>query len=48
MMEFLNDLVDRGLVSDTKYLSGVQAGIEVRPGTTSGTLTTHSFYCRIQ
>ena len=48
MMEFLNDLVDRGLVSNTKYLSGVQAGIEVRPGTTSGTLTTHSFYCRIQ
>jgi hypothetical protein len=48
VMDFLNDLVVRGLLSDTKYLTGVQAGIEVRMGTTSGTLTTSSFYCRIQ
>ncbi len=48
VMDFLDDLVGRGLVSDAKYVSGVQAGIEVRKGTTRGTLTTNSFYCRIE
>ena len=46
LMEFLNDVVDRGLVPDSKYLLSVEAGSEVFDG--SGTIDTSSFYCTIQ
>jgi hypothetical protein len=45
---FLNDLVRRGYMPSTRYLTGVQAGIEVRSGASSGTLTTNAFSCQIQ
>jgi hypothetical protein len=48
VMDFTGDLVNRKYVPETQYVSSVQAGIEVRKGTTSGTLKTNSFYCRIQ
>jgi xyloglucan-specific endo-beta-1,4-glucanase len=43
--DFLADLVTRGRMPNTRYLAGIQAGIEVRVG--SGTLTTNNFFCRI-
>ncbi|MBV9945965.1 MAG: hypothetical protein JOZ69_03865 [Myxococcales bacterium] len=43
---FLQDLVSRGLIPNTRFVTGVQAGIEVRSG--SGTLTTTDFSCQIQ
>jgi xyloglucan-specific endo-beta-1,4-glucanase len=46
VMAFMNDLVTRGLIPNTRYVTGVQAGVEVRSG--GGTLTTNGFYCRIE
>jgi hypothetical protein len=46
MMVFYNDLVSRGWIPNTRYLSSIQAGTEVFSGT--GSLTTNGFYCRIQ
>jgi xyloglucan-specific endo-beta-1,4-glucanase len=46
IMAFLNDLVTRGRIPNTRYVTGVQAGLEVRSG--GGTLTTNGFYCRIE
>jgi hypothetical protein len=46
VMAFMNDLVARGRIPNTRYVSGVQAGNEVRSG--GGTLTTNGFYCRIE
>jgi hypothetical protein len=46
MMDFMRDLVSRGYISNTKYLSSVQAGTEVFTG--QGTLQTNGFYCRVQ
>ncbi len=46
MMVFYNDLVTRGWIPNTRYLSSIQAGTEVTSG--SGSLTTNGFYCRVQ
>jgi hypothetical protein len=46
MMVFYNDLVSRGWIPSTRYLSSIQAGTEVFSG--SGSLTTNGFYCRVQ
>lgn len=46
MMDFMKDLVRRGWMANTKYLTSVQAGTEVFTGT--GRLDTSGFYCRIQ
>ncbi len=46
MMVFYADLVSRGYIPNTRFLSSVQAGTEVFNG--SGTLTTNGFYCRVQ
>jgi hypothetical protein len=46
MMVFYQDLVSRGWIPNTRYLSSIQAGTEVFSG--SGTLTTNGFYCRVQ
>lgn len=46
IMDFMNDLVSRGLMSSSKYLLSVQAGTEVFDG--SGQLDTSSYYCTIQ
>ncbi|HEY4013160.1 MAG TPA: MXAN_6577-like cysteine-rich protein [Polyangiaceae bacterium] len=46
MMVFYNDLVSRGWIPNTRYLSSIQAGTEVFSGT--GSLTTNGFYCRVQ
>jgi xyloglucan-specific endo-beta-1,4-glucanase len=46
VMAFMGDLVSRGRIPNTRYVTGVQAGIEVRSG--GGTLTTNGFYCRIE
>ena len=46
VMAFMNDLVTRTRIPNTRYVTGVQAGIEVRSG--GGTLTTNGFYCRIE
>jgi hypothetical protein len=46
VMAFMNDLVTRNRIPNTRYVTGVQAGIEVRTG--GGTLTTNGFYCRIE
>jgi xyloglucan-specific endo-beta-1,4-glucanase len=46
VMAFMNDLVTRGRIPNTRYVTGVQAGVEVRSG--GGTLTTNGFYCRIE
>ena len=46
VMAFMNDLVTRNRIPNTRYVTGVQAGIEVRSG--GGTLTTNGFYCRIE
>jgi hypothetical protein len=48
VMAFMNDLVTRGRIPNTRYVTGVQAGIEVRSGSGGGTLTTNGFYCRIE
>ena len=46
VMAFMKDLVTRGRIPSTRYVTGVQAGVEVRSG--GGTLTTNGFYCRIE
>jgi hypothetical protein len=46
LMDFLNDLVGRGLVPSDRHLLSIQAGSEVFDG--SGTIDTSSFYCTIQ
>ncbi len=46
LMDFLKDLVSRGWMTSSKYLSSVQAGTEVFVGT--GELDTDSYYCTIQ
>jgi hypothetical protein len=46
MMEFYRDLVTRGWIPNTRYLSSIQAGSEVFTGV--GQLDTNGFYCRVQ
>ncbi len=46
LMDFLKDLVSRGWMASSKYLSSVQAGTEVFVGT--GELDADSYYCTIQ
>jgi hypothetical protein len=46
LMDFLKDLVSKGWMSNTKYLSSIQAGTEVFVGT--GRLDTDNYYCTIQ
>ncbi len=46
LMAFYDDLVTRGWIANTRYLSSVQTGTEVFNGT--GSLTTNGFYCRVQ
>jgi len=46
IQEFLNDLVTRGWMSGSKYLSSIEAGTEVFLG--NGRLDTDSYYCTIQ
>jgi hypothetical protein len=46
LMVFYDDLVSRGWIPNTRYVSSVQAGTEATSG--SNTLTTTGFYCRIQ
>ncbi len=46
LMDFLNDLIARGLLSADKHLLSIQAGTEVFQG--SGRLDTSSFYCNIE
>jgi hypothetical protein len=45
IMDFMRDLVTRGWMQNTKYVSSVQAGSEIFNG--SGSVTTRGFYCRI-
>jgi hypothetical protein len=46
MSSFVSDLVSRGWVQSSRYLTSVQAGTEIFTG--SGSVTTNGFYCRIQ
>ena len=46
VMDFMNDLVARGWVQSSKYLSSVQSGTEIFTGT--GELDTTGYYCRVQ
>jgi xyloglucan-specific endo-beta-1,4-glucanase len=46
IMEFVNQLVSRGWMSSSKYLSSVEAGTEVFTG--NGELNTDTFYCVIE
>jgi hypothetical protein len=46
LMDFYNDLVTRGWMQSSKYVSSIQAGTEIFTGT--GQLDTKGFYCRIQ
>jgi len=46
MMDFMKDLVSRGYMQNTKYLTSVQAGAEAFVGT--GQVDTNGFYCRVQ
>jgi hypothetical protein len=46
IMDFANDLVTRGWMQNSKYISSVQSGTEVFTGT--GQLITNGYYCRIQ
>jgi hypothetical protein len=46
VMAFYDDLVQRGWIPNTRYVSSIQAGTEAVSG--SNTLTTTGFYCRIQ
>jgi hypothetical protein len=45
-MDFLKDVVSKGWMSSSKYLTSIQAGTEVFVGT--GRLDTDSYYCTIQ
>jgi hypothetical protein len=42
----MKDLVSRGWMQNTKYLTSIQAGTEVFVG--SGQFDTNGFYCRAQ
>jgi len=44
--DFLNHLVSRGWVSNSKYLTSVEAGTEVFIG--NGRVDTNSYYCNVQ
>ncbi len=46
IMDFMNDLVTRGWMQTSKYVSSVQSGSEIFTGT--GRLDTKGYYCRIQ
>ncbi len=46
IMDFLNDLVSRGWLQSSKYLTSVQSGTEIFTGT--GELDTTGYYCRVQ
>ena len=46
IMEFLNDLVDRGWLQSSRYLSSIEAGTEVFSG--DGQLDTETYYCTTQ
>jgi hypothetical protein len=46
LMDFLKDVVSKGWMSSSKYLTSIQAGTEVFVGT--GRLDTDSYYCTIQ
>jgi hypothetical protein len=46
MGAFAADLVSRGWVQSSRYLTSVQAGTEIFTG--SGSVTTNGFYCRVQ
>jgi hypothetical protein len=46
IMDFMRDLVTRGFVQGSKYVTTVQAGTEVFAGT--GQLNTRGYYCRVQ
>lgn len=46
LMDFMNDLVARGWIQSSKYLTSVQAGTEVFVG--NGQVDTNGFYCRVQ
>jgi hypothetical protein len=43
--DFLNHLVSRGWVSNSKYLTSVEAGTEVFIG--NGRVDTNSYYCNV-
>ena len=45
MSAFAQDLVTRGWVQSSRYLTSVQAGTEIFTG--SGSVTTNGFYCRL-
>jgi hypothetical protein len=44
--DFLNHLVSRGWVSNSKYLTSVEAGTEVFIG--NGRVDTNSYFCNVQ
>jgi hypothetical protein len=46
IMDFMNDLVSRGWMQSSKYVSTVQSGTEIFTGT--GELDTTGYYCRVQ
>ena len=46
IVDFANDLVTRGWMQSSKYISSVESGTEVFTGT--GQLNTNGYYCRIQ
>jgi len=46
IMAFMSDLVARGWVQSSKYLTSVQSGTEIFTGT--GQLDTKGYYCRVQ
>jgi hypothetical protein len=46
LRDFLNHLVSRGWVSNSKYLTSVQAGAEIFIG--DGQVDTHSYYANVQ
>jgi hypothetical protein len=46
IVDFANDLVSRGWMQSSKYLSSVESGTEVFTGT--GQLNTNGYYCRVQ
>jgi hypothetical protein len=46
VMDFMRDLMTRGWIQGTKYLTSVQSGTEIFAGT--GELDTKGYYCRVQ
>jgi len=45
VMDFMRDLVNRGMVEPSKYISTIQTGTEIFTG--SGSLQTHGYFCRV-